>query len=381
VRSFAIRSLAGWAAASPVMTVAQEAQPEARIEGMVNVLDFEPVCKAKVPKPSYDYVAGGSWDEWTVRRNREQFGKILFRPRMNVRTDKLDLTTEVLGQRLEMPILVAPTGTHSLLHPDAEVATVKGAGGAGASMVVSTSSSVPLDKIAAAATRPIWFQLYAGPDREGTRERVERAVSLGCKAICWTVDTPYDAPRERDIRNNLQRRAVTRTVNQRRADAPPPPYGLAFRFQSELDWSFLPELVSYAKVPVLVKGILSGEDAVKAVQAGAAGVIVSNHGGRYLDGAPSTIEMLPEVVDAVGGKAAVLIDGGFRRGTDVLKALAIGAKAVLVGRPPLFGLGAFGEVGVQRVMEILKRELAWAMALAGRPTIASIDRSLVRIEK
>jgi isopentenyl diphosphate isomerase/L-lactate dehydrogenase-like FMN-dependent dehydrogenase len=237
---------------------------------------------------------------------------------------------------------------------------------------------VPLQKIAEAAKGPLWFQLYAGPDKQVTRERVESAVALGCQAICWTVDAPYDAPRERDVRNRLQRDTTTQRDNRRRVSAPKP-FGLTSRFQSELDWSFLPELAGYAKVPVLVKGILTAEDAVRAQQNGAAGIVVSNHGGRYLDGAPSTIEVLPEIVDAVGSKMTVLIDGGFRRGTDILKALAIGAKAVLVGRPPLWGLGSFGDAGVQRVMEILRNELAWAMALAGRPNIASIDRGLVRI--
>jgi 4-hydroxymandelate oxidase len=373
-----VRHLALWAAGSPF--AAAQSDPESKLESMVNVFDFDKVCATKVSKPAYDYVTGGSWDEWTLQRNRDGFRDITFRPKMLVPVDKLDVSTELFGRKLQMPILVAPTGTHILLHPDAEVGTARGAGAAGATMVVSTSSSVPLQKIAEAAKQPLWFQLYAGPDKAVTRERVETAVALGCQAICWTVDAPYDAPRERDFRNRLQRDTTTQRDNRRRVSAPKP-FGLTSRFQSELDWSFLPELVGYAKVPVLVKGILTAEDAVKAQQGGAAGVVVSNHGGRYLDGAPSTIEVLPEIVDAVGSKMTVLIDGGFRRGTDILKALAIGAKAVLVGRPPLWGLGAFGDAGVHRVMEILRNELAWAMALAGRPNIASIDRSLVRIHK
>jgi len=348
---------------------------------MINVFDFDSVCQTKVPKPAYDYVAGGSWDEWTLQRNRDAFRKITFLPRMLVEVDKLDLSTELFGQKLTTPIMIAPTGTHGLLHPEGELATMRGAAAAGALMVVSTGASMPLDKIAGATAGPWWFQLYAGPDRDGTRERVENAVALGCQAVCWTVDTPYDAPRERDMRNRLQRTTVLQRENRRRGVSLPRPYGLSSRFQAQLNWSFLPELAGYAKAPVLVKGILTADDALKAVNGGAAGVIVSNHGGRYLDGAPSTIEMLPGIVDAVGGKIPVLIDGGFRRGTDILKALAIGAQAILVGRPPLWGLGAFGEQGVQRVMEILRTELAWAMALAGRPTIASIDKTLVRIDR
>jgi 4-hydroxymandelate oxidase len=375
-RRESIRQLAAWMAACS-MAPAQTAD-EAKLEQMINVFDFDPVFRSKAPKAAYDYVTGGSWDEWTLSRNREAFRKITFRPSMLVQVDKLDLSTELLGQKFKMPILIAPTGTHSLVHPDAEVATVRGAGAAGATMVVSTSTSVPLKQIADAATTPWWFQLYAGPDKESTRERVENAVALGCKAVCWTVDTPYDAPRERDFRNNLQRPSLSQRQGSRRATAPAP-FNLRMRFQAQLTWDFLPELAGYTKVPLLVKGILTPEDAVQAVDKGASGLIVSNHGGRYLDGAPSTIEMLPEIVEAVRGKVPILIDGGFRRGTDILKALALGAKAVLVGRPPLWGLGAFGEEGVRRVMEILQRELAWAMALAGRPNITSVDRTLVRI--
>ena len=183
------------------------------------------------------------------------------------------------------------------------------------------------------------------------------------------------------MRNRLQRESTFQRENRRRAVPLPKPYGAASRYQAQLDWSYLRELAGYSKVPLLVKGILTAEDAVRAAAGGAAGVVVSNHGGRFLDGAPSTIEMLPEIVDAAGSGMPVLIDGGFRRGTDILKALAIGAKAVLVGRPPLWGLGAFGEAGVRRVMEILRMELAWAMGLAGRPTIASIDRSLIHLER
>jgi len=352
---------------------------------MLNVFDFDSVCKAKVPKPAYDYVAGGAWDEVTMRRNREAFERITFRPRFFREVDKVDVSTSLFGLKLPMPIAVAPTGTHGLIHADAEIGTVTGAGAAGALMAVSTSSSVPLEKIAGAAKAPLWFQLYTGPDEEGTRERVARAVDLGCKAIVITVDAPYNAPRERDQRNRLVRAsgAESRGGRRRREGEPaepPAPYGLPMRFQARLNWTFLDKLVKWVKVPVLVKGVLTGEDAALCVRHGAAGIVVSNHGGRYLDGDPATIEVLPEIVAAAGPRTPVLIDGGFRRGTDVLKALALGARLVLVGRPPLWGLGAFGAAGVQRVLELMRNELALAMALSGRPSIAAIDRSLVRID-
>ncbi len=382
-RRESLRNLSLFLAGSPLAAAQESRDSEApqKLDDLINVFDFDAACKKAISKTAYDYVTGGSWDEWTLDRNREAFRRITFRPRFLREVHKLDLAITLFDQQLPMPILVAPTGTHTLIHPDGELATAHGAGAAGALMVVSNSSSMPLEKISQAATGPLWYQLYAGPDSAGTRDRVRDAVAFGCKAVCLTVDAPYHAPRERDRRNNLVRDTQERRARRRSEPAePPPPYGLPIRFQAQLNWKFLDELCGYAKVPVLVKGILTPEDAVLCLEHGASGVVVSNHGGRYLDGAPSTIEVLPEIVDAVAGRAVVLIDSGFRRGTDIMKALALGAKAVLVGRPPLWGLGAFGETGVRKVLEILRTELAWAMALAGRPDIASVDRTLVRID-
>lgn len=383
-RRDAVRNFLALVAGSPLLRAQQEIPylPERMpaVGDLVNVFEFEPVCKAKIPKDNYDFIAGGVDDEWTLRRNREAFGWITLRPRMLVDVSKLDLSLELFGQKIEMPILIAPTGAHQLAHPDGELATARGAGAMKTIMAVSTNSSYPIEKIGEAATGPLWFQLYTGPDRETTREKVERAVAAGCKAVCFTVDAPYDSHRERLLRNRIAQPAPP-APSRRGSPAPelPSQYRLRRRFNAQLTWSFLDELNSYAKVPVLVKGILTPEDARLAVERGAAGVIVSNHGGRYLEGAPSTIEVLPGIVDAAGGKIPVLIDGGFRRGTDILKALAIGAKAVLVGRPPLWGLAAYGQPGVVRVLELLQTELALAMGLSGRPNLASIDRSLVAL--
>ena len=355
------------------------------IEELNNVMEFEPLARTKMLKAAYDYIAGGVDDEWSLRRNREGFQHITFRPRMLVDVSKLDLSIELFGSKIEMPILIAPTAGHQQAHHEGELATVKAAGAAKTIMVVSTNSSYPIDKIGAAATGPFWFQLYAGPDKDGTREKVERALGAGAKVICWTVDNQYNSHRERLLRDRSAGGgppAQTPAQPGRRRNAPQPRrYGLQMQFTSELTWPFLQELKAYAKVPVLVKGILTPEDAKLAVENGASGIVVSNHGARYLEFAPSTIEVLPGIVDAVQGKIPVLIDGGFRRGTDVLKALAIGAKAVLVGRPPLWGLGAFGQPGVVRVLEMLQTELALAMGLSGRPNLDSIDRSLVRIDR
>ena len=355
------------------------------IEELNNVMEFEPLARTKMLKAAYDYIAGGVDDEWSLRRNREGFQHITFRPRMLVDVSKLDLSIELFGSKIEMPILIAPTAGHQQAHHEGELATVKAAGAAKTIMVVSTNSSYPIDKIGAAATGPFWFQLYAGPDKDGTREKVERGLGAGAKVICWTVDNQYNSHRERLLRDRSAGGgppAQAPAQPGRRRNAPQPRrYGLQMQFTSELTWPFLQELKAYAKVPVLVKGILTPEDAKLAVENGASGIVVSNHGARYLEFAPSTIEVLPGIVDAVQGKIPVLIDGGFRRGTDVLKALAIGAKAVLVGRPPLWGLGAFGQPGVVRVLEMLQTELALAMGLSGRPNLDSIDRTLVKIER
>ncbi|MBI1786193.1 MAG: alpha-hydroxy-acid oxidizing protein [Acidobacteria bacterium] len=353
------------------------------IEDLVNVFDFDAACKQKIPKDAYDYISGGAEDEFTLRRNREAFGRVTFRPNMLVDVSRLDLSVTLFGQRIEMPILIAPTGAHRRAHADGELATARAAGAAKTIMAVSTSSSYPIDQIGKAATGPLWFQLYAGPDADATRDKVERAVGAGCKTVCLTVDAPYFPHRERDIRNRMVRAEIQNEMgaNARRRGAPPPRYGLPVRYTAQLTWSILDDLNGYAKVPVLIKGILTPGDAHRAVERGAAGIIVSNHGGRYLDGDPATIEVLPGIIDAAAGKIPVLIDGGFRRGADVLKALAIGAKAVLLGRPPLWGLGAFGQQGVERVLQLLQTELALAMGLAGRPNLASIDRSLVVIDR
>lgn len=387
-RRDAFRSLLVWMAGSPLLRAQKEIvyTPDRMppIDDLVNVMEFEPVAKSKLPRTNYDFIAGGVDDEWTLRRNREAFQWIMLRPRMLVDVSKLDLSITLFGQKIEMPILVAPTGVHQQAHPDGELATARAAGTVKTIMAVSSNSSYTIDKIGEAATGPIWFQLYPGPDLPGTRERVERALAAGAKAIAVTVDTPYSSHRERLLRDRVAGEVPPSgpsAARRRTAPAASQPYRLNQRFTAQLTWSFLDELRSYAKVPVLVKGILTPEDARLAIDHGAAGVIVSNHGARYLDTVPATIEVLPGIVDAVAGKIPVFVDGGFRRGTDILKALAIGAKAVLVGRPPLWGLGAYGQAGVVRVLELLQTELALAMGLSGRPNLASIDRSLVEIRR
>ena len=399
-RRHAVRNFLMWAAASPLArpqqppTVMADRLPA--LEDMLNVFDFEAVARTKVPKSTFDYITPGADNEWTLRRNREMFEKILLRPRVLTDVSKLDVSCELFVIKVEMPILLSPTGTLGQAHPDGELATARAAGAAKTIMCVSSNSSFPIDKIGAAATGPLWFQLYAVEDLDLTRERVERAVAAGCKVIAFTVDSQFPPQRERMLRNRTETASTLLpaapgvtvpgrppAAPARRSSAPERPlqYRMRPALTAQLTWSFLGTLKGWAKTPVLVKGILTPEDARLCVERGADGLIVSNHGARRLDTVPSTIEVLPDIVDAVGGKIPVLIDGGFRRGTDVLKALAIGAKAVMVGRPHFWGLGAFGQVGVQRVLELLQTELARAMGFAGRPNLASLDRNLVKIER
>ncbi len=389
-RRHAVRNLAIWAAGSPLLRAQQPpttiAERMPTLEDMLNVFDFEAVAKTKVQKTAFDYITTGADNEWTLRRNRAAFDKFILRPRYLNDVSKLDLSCELFGTRVEMPILLCPTGTLGLAHPEGELATARAAGTVKTIMCVSSNSSFPIDKIAEAATGPLWFQLYTANDLDATRERVQRAVAAGCKVVAFTVDSPYPPQRERMLRNRSETAssllpASTQAQRQRALESRPEQYRMRPSLTAQLTWKFLDDLRAWVKVPVLVKGILTPEDAELCVKYGAAGVIVSNHGARRLDTAPSTVEMLPEIVDAVGGKIPVLIDGGFRRGTDILKALAIGAKAVMVGRPHFWALGAFGQPGVQRVMQLLQTELARAMGFAGRPNLASLDRSLVRIEK
>lgn len=338
----------------------------------INVFDYEKRAKERMQPAFWDYYEGGSDDEVTVRANRADFERIRLRPRFLVNVQNCDTSTTVLGTPVNMPILVAPTALHGLAHPEGECQTVQGAGAAGTLMIASTTSNRSLEEIAQAATGPLWFQLYVYPSFEVGAQLVHRAEAAGYRAIVMTVDMPALGNRERDIRNNVS--------------IPPPPLtegnfvGVEKEGQSwvALTWEAVDWLRSVTTLPILIKGILTADDALLALAHGASGIVVSNHGGRQLDGCVTPIEALPEVVEAVAGRCEVYVDGGIRRGTDVLKALALGARAVLVGRPALWGLAVNGARGVQHVLEILGGELRLSMQLTGRPTLADIDRSLVR---
>ena len=352
-----------------------------------NLLELEDLARAKVPRPSFDYIAGGAEDEVSLRRNREAFTKWALRPRVLVDVSRRDTSTSVLGQRVSMPILVAPTAFHGLVHPEGEVATARGAAAAGTLMVVSAIATRELEEVAKAVAGPCWFQLYVWRDREVTAQLVKRAARAGYGAICLTVDTPLLGRREKDERNAFTLPPGLSIANVRPAGldgVPASERGSAFaKYVAELldpavTWKDIAWLRSLTSLPIVLKGIMTAEDATLAVEHGVDGIIVSNHGGRQLDSTVGTLDALPDIVAAVQGRVEVFMDGGVRRGTDVLKALALGAKAVLIGRSALWGLALGGADGVRRVLEHLRGELELAMALTGRAALAQVDRSLVQ---
>ncbi|MBL8175584.1 MAG: alpha-hydroxy-acid oxidizing protein [Bryobacterales bacterium] len=393
-RRQAFHKLLSFFAASPLLRAQKDLdyKPEhlPGLDQLVNIFEFEPLCRYRIPKENYDYIAGGVDNEWTLRRNREAFDRIVIRPRMLVNATNIDLSTTLFGAKVASPILFSPTAGHQLAHPDGELATAKAAAATNSIICLSSNSSYPFEKVAAATEAPKWWQLYPREDDLATRERVERAVASGYKVVVLTVDAPYNSHRERLLRNRVRAQVpsgdpgATASNTRRRRQDPErktPPYRLEPTLVAQWDWTYVSKLKDWAKTPVLIKGILTGEDAALAVKHGADGIIVSNHGGRYLEYAPSTIEVLPEIIQAVNGKFPVLIDSGFRRGTDILKALALGASAVMLGRPVLWGLGAFGQPGIEKVHQLLETELALAMALCGKASLQQLDKSLVKIDR
>jgi 4-hydroxymandelate oxidase len=366
--------------------MAQDSRPPSQaISGAgpepICLADFEPLAKTKMSAMAWEYVTAGAGDELTVRWNKEAYLRLRLKPRVLVDTSKLDTRVTLFGQEHAFPILLAPTAAQKLTHPEGELATARGARAAGTAMVLSSFSTTSLEDVAAVANGPLWFQLYAQTDHGFTRDLVQRAEAGGYRTLCLTVDTPVTGARNRETRADVKLPPLPNLEGLKGAGRRPVRTGSLEIFSSVLDaalsWKDVEWLRSFAKVPLLLKGILNPEDADRAVKAGVAGIMVSNHGGRNLDTLPATIDALPQVADTVAGRVPVFVDGGIRRGTDVLKALALGANAVLIGRPYLYGLGAGGEQGVTNVLNILQREFEMAMVLTGRTNIASIDPSVI----
>lgn len=348
----------------------------------MNVYEFEALAREKVERTAWDFIAGGAEDEITMRENRAAFERTFLRPRYLVDVTQRDLTTTVLGTRVPFPLMLSATAYQSLSHPEAEVATARGAGATGVLMMLSTESTRPMEEVAAAATGPLWFQLYPLQDESVNEWLVRRAERTGFKAIVLTADATWIGNRERDRRNQFSLGSVyVGNLLARTEDAPArvleAKHNSDLKWKEDLSWRDVEWLRSKTKLPIVVKGLLTAEDAVMAADHGAQGVVVSNHGGRQLDGAPATLDVLPEIVDAVGDRMEIYLDSGVRRGADILKAVALGARAVCIGRPYVWGLAADGARGVEAVIEQFRFEFDTAMALTGKRNVRELDGSVI----
>ena len=349
--------------------------------GPINIWDWEQAARDRVDPTIWTYFEGGSWDEITLRDNVAAFQRLRFRPRVLVDVEQVDTSMELLGDRLSMPILVGPVGYQQLLDPEGELAAARAAAAVGTVYCVSSFCSRRHTEIAAAAPGLVqWAQLYVLRDDAATLAHLDEAVEAGCRAVMLTADLPRLGRRERDLRIGYATDADLPLPYMRGAIgySSQNPAEQAHALSPSVTWRDVERFATHTKLPVIVKGILTREDAVLAVEHGAVAVVVSNHGGRQLDGTPATLDVLPEVVEAVAGRVPVLLDGGIRRGTDALKALALGAKAVLVGRAPIYGLAAEGESGVRKVLDLLRSELELGLALLGCTSVAEVGPGHVR---
>ena len=354
-------------------------------EQAVNVWDFETAIRKSLNAGHYAYVAQGSDDFGTIAANRAAFQKIGLRPRRLVDVGTVDMSVEVFGQRLSSPIMLCPVGAQLMFHPEGEVAVARAAKSKNALQILSTVTNLSVEDVAAARGGPGWFQLYSTSDWPSTQRMLERAEDAGCTALAWTVDIPT-----RNL-EALERfdRATDAVCQACHAGMPADPFQMRRMFDGVdmskvrmglggLSWSYVERLKGATKMKVLLKGIQTREDALLCLQHGVDGIVVSNHGGRADETLRGTLDCLPEVLEAVGGRIPVFVDGGFRRGTDIFKALALGATAVGIGRPYIWGLGSFGTQGVERVLDILTRELRIVMTQMGAAKIADISRSSIQ---
>ena len=337
--------------------------------------DFEAAARACLPHAVYEYVASAAGDEVTFRENEDAFNRLKLRPRVLRDVAKLDPRVTLFGDTLAHPILLAPTAYQRMSHPEGEVATARGASDAGAVFILSTSGTASVEECVAASAAPVWFLLYWQSDRAFNEELVARIEASGAKALGVTVDTPVLGDRRRQQRAEFELPAdmATPHLNDRNTGL----RGVSAPQRAILTWRDVEWLRSLTKLPFVLKGILDPDDAARAIDVGADAIIVSNHGARNLDTLPATIEALPAIAERVGGRIPILIDGGIRRGTDVLKSLALGATAVLIGRPYVYALAVGGAAGVTHCVDLLRKELEVGMALTGRATIAEIDRTLI----
>ncbi|XP_062184876.1 glycolate oxidase 3-like [Phragmites australis] len=356
---------------------------------IANVSDYEELAKQKLPKMVYDFYASGAEDQWTLKENREAFSRILFRPRALIDVSHIDMSMSVLGYKISMPIMVAPTALHKLAHPEGELASARASAAAGTIMTLSSWSSCSIEEVKSTGAGIRFFQLSVYKDRNLVQQLVRRAEKAGYKAIALTVDAPRLGRRESDIRKQvftLPQNVVLKSFegldlgSMDKTNASGLAAYVASQVDSSLSWKDFKWLQTTTRLPILVKGVITAEDARIATECGFAGIIMSNHGGRQLDYLPATISCLEEVVREVKGRVPVFLDGGIRRGTDVFKALALGASGVFIGRPLLFALAVDGEAGVRNALQMLRDELEIAMALSGCASLKEITRDHVSTE-
>jgi len=354
---------------------------------LLTVADYETLAATRLPDGALGYYRSGADAEWTLSENQAAWQRITVLPRVLVDVSKRSLRTEILGQTLEMPILVAPTACQAMAHPDGELATARAAGAAGTIMILSSLSNHRVEDVVSAASGPVWFQLYVSRVRDEAHALIERVEAAGCQALVVTVDVPVAGQREADSRSRFsipEHLDMPNLVGSESSMGETPPPGSSALSElvdrlldASLDWKDLEALARRTRLPVFVKGVLRADDAIRAMDHGAAGVVVSNHGGRQLDTVPATATVLPGIAEALAGRGTLLVDGGIRRGTDVLKAIALGAHGVLVGRPLLWGLAVEGERGAASVLEVLRSEFDRAMALSGCPDLTACTRDLL----
>ena len=356
-----------------------------QLESFISLDDFEREALAHMSHSAYEYVSGGAGAGVTLQENRVAYDRIRLAPRVLIDVSRIDTQTTLFGRQYPFPILLAPTGYHKLAHPEGETETVEGANYAEATLVAATFSNHTIEQMSKVAKRPLWFQIYVQTDRDFTKSLIDRALSAGCEAICVTVDVPVNGPRDRELRAGFAlppgvQRANLASLGSMIAGAGHRPSGrniYSAVHGPDATWKDIEWLRSIVPAKLLLKGILHPADAEVARDTGCDGVIISNHGGRSLDTVPATIDVLRGIRERVQGKMPLLVDGGIRRGIDVFKALALGADAVLIGRPYLYGLAVAGRAGVARVVEILRTELEMTMGLAGCTELSQISHDFI----
>jgi isopentenyl diphosphate isomerase/L-lactate dehydrogenase-like FMN-dependent dehydrogenase len=381
-----------------------------RLSRAVNIEDLRELARRRVPRIVFNYIDGGAEDEWTLRENRRAFDTITFRPRNAVAVPACDLRTRVLGMELSMPLLLAPVGYLRVMHPDGEIAAARATGKAGVGLILSTVSGHRLEDVKAASTGQVWYQLYLTGGRAAAENALRRAMDAGYTALVITIDSTVIGQRDRELRDGMEQllrgsiwskipfvpqvlvrpRWLTRfLLDGGLPDMPnivSPESGVlrvrdahTAMKREAFSWDDMQWIRALWKGPIVIKGVLSAEDAKHSLDNGAAAVVVSNHGGRQLDGVPASLQVLPEVVAAVNDQAEVLIDSGIRRGSDIVRAISLGARAVLCGRAYAYGLAAGGEAGVTRALDLLRSDLERCLKLLGCPSVSALNKSYVRV--